>query len=369
MSPSLHHLLTSLRLIDWRSHRRWTGDIARRTLFFGANGSGKTNILDAVSTLFNAKIPSEYPIASCVSDNATQALVTGDMAVDERILRCHGTVEPDKKAIRMSINGSAVTRPEYLRQIACRAIRFDPIELNTLYLDPGLRRHLLDTTVSLAYPAFTSLQSEYTRALRSRNIFLKDIKDGKRRADDLSAWDAAFVSRAVTYYERRLDCVRYIQEHLQSIESLLGRYRLTCEYMTRIDTNRIGESIFAYLADHREKDIVTGCTHIGPHLDDLHLSVQTTRGAIPAVDYLSRGECKLLFLGLKYAQIDYVEERTGSETIILLDDIGSELDDGYTRLVLDRCGDRQTLATTQTVRDGVSPWDGFERREIRRDGE
>ncbi len=364
MSPSPRHILASLRLIDWRIHRRWSGDIAPRTLFFGVNGSGKTNILDAVSTLLNAKIPSEYPIASCISDGAAQALITGDIAVDECILRCHGTVDPDQKNIRMSINSSTVTRTEYLRQIACRAIRFDPIELNTLYLDPGLRRYFLDTSVSLARPTFARVQSEYVRALRSRNIFLKDIKDGKRKVSDLSVWDTAFVSRAVAYYEHRLDCVRYMQEHLPDIESLLGRYTLACEYATRIDTDRIGESLLAYLTDHREKDIITGYTHIGPHLDDLRLGVQTARGIVPVVDYLSRGECKLLFLGLKYAQIAYVEERTGAETIILLDDIGSELDDSYTRLVLDRCGDRQTLATTQTIRDGSSPWDGFEKIEV-----
>ena len=353
--------LTFIRLVDWRSHARWSGTLARRTILHGTNGSGKTNILDAISTLLNAEISGGHTVPSCIRDSATQSLITGDITLDERVLRCHTTIDPASRGVRTTLNGTPLTRPKYLEELPCRAIRFDPIEINALYLEPGLRRDFLDTTVGLAFPAFARVRADYTRALRHRNAYLKDIKDGRRPLADIAAWDTAFVTSAVRYYEMRMRYVAYIEERVESIASLLGRYELVFEYTTKVNRADVEGSIRTYLDTNRDRDVILGHTHIGPHVDDIKISVRTPSGLHPAVEYLSRGECKMLFLGLKMLQIGYVEIYTGTNTLLLLDDLGSELDDDHTARILDRCGDRQTIATIQTIPDYLASWRDFER--------
>jgi len=85
------------------------------------------------------------------------------------------------------------------------------------------------------------------------------------------------------YRKKLLD---FIQAHLTSVEKLLEeKYSLTFKYTTKIDFERIESSMLQYLRENRERDIITGHTYIGPHLDDFQCVIS---GDIPSSDYLSR---------------------------------------------------------------------------------
>lgn len=160
------------------------------------------------------------------------------------------------------------------------------MEINILYLGPGLRRDFLDEAILIAHPEFAKIKREYNLALKNRNSLLKQIREGIATRETLNLWDSLFIERAKIYYMYRKKLIDFIQVHLSSVEKLLEeKYILTFQYMTKIDFERIELSMLQYLRENRERDIITGHTYIGPHLDDFQCVIS---GDIQSSDYLSR---------------------------------------------------------------------------------
>ena len=122
------------------------------------------------------------------------------------------------------------------------------MEMNILYLGPGLRRDFLDEATVLAYPEFTKIRREYGLALKNRNSLLKRIREGLDTKDSLDLWDSLFVERAKSYYLYRRKCIDFVRENLVSIETLLEqKYHLSFAYTTKVDFENIESSLLTYL--------------------------------------------------------------------------------------------------------------------------
>lgn len=145
----------------------------------------------------------------------------------------------------------------------------------------------------------------------------------------------------------RKQLIDFIQHDVSSIEILLEeKYRLVFRYATKVDFHDIETSMRTYLRDNKERDIITGHTYIGPHLDDFHYTISED---IPTNEYLSRGENKTILIGLKFILIEYIEKSSQKETILLLDDLFSELDHEHIASILKSSGDRQLFITAQNI--------------------
>lgn len=131
---------------------------------------------------------------------------------------------------------------------------------------------------------------------------------------------------------------------------LEGKYSITFEYITKVDFADVSGSIRGYLREKRERDIITGHTYIGPHLDDFIFQVHMEDDQTFSTDeYLSRGENKTILLGLKFLEIDFIEAVSEKKTVLLLDDLFSELDSEHIDYILQGIGDRQTFITSQNM--------------------
>lgn len=165
--------------------------------------------------------------------------------------------------------------------------------------------------------------------------------------DTLDLWDSLFIERARTYYLYRKKLIDFIQKYISSIEALLeGRYILSFVYATKVDFENIESSMLRYLRENRERDVITGHTYIGPHLDDFRCIITND---ILSNEYLSRGENKTILIGLKFILIEFIEQSSKKETILLLDDLFSELDHEHIQSVLTHAGSRQLFITTQNI--------------------
>lgn len=102
-----------------------------------------------------------------------------------------------------------------------RAVLFSPMEMNILYLGPGLRRDFLDEALLLAYPEFQKIKQAYLLALKNRNSLLKQIREGTSPQDTLDLWDTLFIERAKMYYEYRKKLIDFIESHIDNIHFLL----------------------------------------------------------------------------------------------------------------------------------------------------
>lgn len=233
------------------------------------------------------------------------------------------------------------------------------MEMNILYLWPGLRRDFLDEALLLAYPEFSRIKREYGLALKNRNSLLKQIREWTGDRNTLDLWDSLFVERAKPYYEYRKKLIDFIESYITSIEALLeDTYKLWFIYTSKVDFQNVESSLLKYLLEHRDRDIITGHTYIGPHLDDFSCVIS---GDIVSSHYLSRGENKTILIGLKFILINFIEQMSQKETILLLDDLFSELDHGHIESILKNAWNRQLFITTQNTPTFLldKPWFSF----------
>lgn len=221
------------------------------------------------------------------------------------------------------------------------------MEMNILYLGPTLRRDFLDEAILLAYPEFSKVKREYLLSLKNRNSLLKQIREWTSSRDTLSLWDTLFASQAKAYYIYRKKLIDFIDRETPTVHALLEwKYTLTFRYTTKVSFDDIESSILKYLEDNRERDIITGHTYIGPHLDDFQCLVSDDT---PSYSYLSRWENKTILIGLKFILIAFIEQSSQKETILLLDDLFSELDSEHIESILEKAWNRQLFITTQNI--------------------
>jgi recombinational DNA repair ATPase RecF len=125
--------------------------------------------------------------------------------------------------------------------------------------------------------------------MRQRNALLKSIRDGEAKREDLDYWDQSFAEKANIYGLYRKRWYHFIHENISRISLFLDRYTIRCLYESKyLHEEDPEEYIFAYLMENRERDIITGHTHIGPHLDDFSFRVSLETPRHPEWDEGSR---------------------------------------------------------------------------------
>lgn len=224
--------------------------------------------------------------------------------------------------------------------------------MNLLYFAPSLRRDYLDGILMRSYAQFAQVKRDYETTMRQRNALLKSIRENKARSQDLDFWDDAFARVANTYGIYRERIRDFIVESTWGIDPLYTSYVPRFVYTSSwIDQGDREAYIQSYLHENRERDILTGHTHIGPHRDDWWYMVHT-RGSesdttYRAEGFLSRWEMKMLLLWLKVLECRFLEKHSQKKIIFLIDDIFAELDDRHSEVFLDFLIPYQMILTSQ----------------------
>jgi DNA replication and repair protein RecF len=166
------------------------------------------------------------------------------------------------------IQGTKVSSIKYRSELPYRTVFLSPFDMNLLYFAPSLRRDYIDSILSRTYAQFPQVRREYERIMRQRNALLKKIREGEAKKDDLDFWDKKFSEVASQYREYRMSYVDFVQDHFHIIQNFLPKYTLSFRYSSKIFSKSPLDEILAYLSLNRDRDILSGHTHIGPHLDD-----------------------------------------------------------------------------------------------------
>lgn len=197
---------------------------------------------------------------------------TDDLAKSYRLLR-------DDKREFYAIQGTKTTKPKYMNALPWRTVYISPFDMNLLYFAPAMRRDAMDLVLARVYEQFSGVRRDYELAMRQRNALLKKVRDGEADKADLSFWDTKFAEYAETYGLYRAKYARYIEDSLVRFPSFFSRYPLQFHYESGIDRDGYdasvtdSEIIRDYLAKNRDRDILTGHTHIGPHRADWGFAV------------------------------------------------------------------------------------------------
>lgn len=245
--------------------------------------------------------------------------------------------------------------------------------MNLLYFAPSIRRDYIDSILTRTFGQFSTIKREYEGVMRQRNALLKRIRDGESKKEDLEYWNKSFAEKAYLYMLYRKKWQSFVIDNLPRLSLFLEWYTLKHLYESKIpDQEDTEEYIQAYLSENYDRDIITGHTHIGPHLDDFsfHIIVPKISPKEKSTDeewqishdaslYLSRGENKMLLLGLKQLEILFIKKYLNVPVILLFDDLFAELDMNHAEKIIEKFDADQIILTTQRDIPKNEKWQSF----------
>lgn len=361
--------VTHLSLADFRSYARVEVPLDPGvTAFVGANGQGKTNLVEAVgylATLGSHRVSSDAPL---VRMGAERAVIRAAVTQGERSQLVELELNPGR-ANRARINRSSQVRPRDVLGIV-RTVLFAPEDLALVKGDPGERRRFLDELVTARSPRMAGVRSDYERVLKQRNTLLKSAAMARRhggRSMDLSTldvWDQHLGRVGAELLAQRLDLIATMQPLTDKAYADVapGGGPVTLEYRSSMgaevgaaagaDPARTREELYgqliAALAEVRKQEIERGVTLVGPHRDDLVLGLR----GMPAKGYASHGESWSYALALRLASYDLLRSE-GNEPVLVLDDVFAELDARRRERLAELVAPGEQVLVTAAVDDDV----------------
>ena len=342
-----------LTVADFRSYHslEWRPE-ASVNILVGPNGAGKTNLLEAVGYLSRLRSFRSAPDEALVAENATSAVVRGQ--VGNNVIE----VELGRRGGRRArVDGKAIARTSDLLTVV-RIVTFVPEDLEVVKGGPQGRRELLDEVAEQIWPAAALDQAEYDRALRQRNVFLKQ---GDRDLVTLEVWDARLAQAAGRLMARRARAAVALLETLPSVyaqiagsETDLG-FNYESDWGGTLDPatppGEWSSALLEALVRRRRSDYELRITGTGPHRDDPGLRLEGRNARHQA----SQGEQRTLALALRLAIHRAIAEQTDRSPILLLDDVYSELDPSRSKALTDALPVAQTLITTTRLEEVPVP--------------
>lgn len=326
----------SLSLTDLRSYKQVDCTLQRGvTTFVGRNGQGKTNLVEAIgylATLGSHRVATDAPL---VRTGATQGIIRCEVVNDERVIMIELAINPGA-ANKARINRSPVPKVRDVLGLL-RTVLFAPEDLALVKGDPSERRRFLDDLLVQRTPRLAGTRSDYERTLKQRNALLKSSSIARRSASTemlrtLEVWDeqlAAFGSELVAARISLLDDLINLGREKYSFisgddETLFGmKYvsALGVDTPLLLDRESWKLAILDAIRNKRKEELDRGLTLIGPHRDDILL----TLGQMPAKGYASHGESWSIALALRLASFDLLRS-DGVDPVLILDDVFAELD-------------------------------------------
>ena len=334
--------LASLSLVDFRNIAEANVRFheAGTTVVIGPNGSGKTNLLEAIGYLATLRSFRGVPREAMVRRGSASAVIRSESWTGPRAM----TIEAELMAVggrsRTLVNKQSVRRRTQLHE-ALRCTIFSPQDIGIVRGGPSDRRDFLDEALLVLDPKMAAAADEVERILRQRAALLRDAQR-QRGADvqsSLDVWDQRLDEAGTRLADARDDLVEQVAPLTAAhYDRLAGRSSRTSVRYCRSWSGRLGDA----LAAHRSEDLARGLTSVGPHRDDVELLVD----GLPARTQTSQGEQRSLALALRLAAHQLATERLGEPPVLLLDDVFSELDEERRRALMDGLRIGQALVTT-----------------------
>ena len=350
------------------------------TTLVGPNGQGKTNLVEAVgylATLSSHRVATDQPL---VRFGAERAVIRGVVVREGRETLIELELNPGR-ANRARLNRSPMPRPREILG-TLRSVLFAPEDLALVKGDPSGRRAFLDDLLVQRQPRWAGVRSDYDKVLKQRSALLSPPRrcsaaaaadragHGLRRAGGGRPRLRPAHPRRVGQPARRfgsqllhgrLRLLADLRPHLSeayaavsagpSAARVVYRSSLRDEAAGRLagdevpDVDVLEKELLATMAEVRDQEVERGVCLVGPHRDDLHL----TLGELPAKGYASHGESWSFALGLKLAAYQLLRSDLGEDPVLVLDDVFAELDTGRRERLAELVEDCEQVLITAAV--------------------
>jgi DNA replication and repair protein RecF len=372
--------LTHISLTDFRNFARLDMEVpAGPVLLVGANGQGKTSLVEAI--YFLATFTSFHALHDRELVNFLAA--RKNLAVGRIEARFDRDGEDHRLEVRIiqetnGINGSSRLRKEVLFDGLKKkvgevvgefiAVLFLPQMVEVIEGAPEERRRFINLAMTQVIPGIRDVLNDYTQALSNRNALLKQIQEFGGDPHQLDYWDEILASKGSELIFNRIHAIKELErfaarnhQELTRGEAVLrlsyqpaydplpeipGQFSLPLDAAvdrSGIALEGIRHGFVERLESQRGTDIMRGMTTLGPHRDEMRF----LENGIDLGTYGSRGQVRTAMLSLKMAEATWMEQKTGHTPVLLLDEALAELDPNRRLDLLNRlANNRQTLLTT-----------------------
>lgn len=316
--------ISKLILQNFRSYPKRESDLAPKTVIIGNNGSGKTNIVEAIYLLATGKSFRADLDLEMITYEEKWCVVSGEISGGDelKIVINDGEIRGAKK--RFEVNGVGRRSMDFVGKL--RAVLFAPQDLELITGSPGKRRRYLDFVISQIDREYRRCLVSYEKGLRQRNKLLDMIREGRAQRSQLYFWDRLLIKNGEYITLKRGEYL--IAASTSPSVPLLNQER-EVGINVFYDKSVISE---ARLKQYEHEEVMAATTLVGPHRDDFVVtqilnpksqilnSVQNIKRDVSK--FGSRGEQRMAVWWLKQCEISYL----GGSPVLLLDDIFSELD-------------------------------------------
>ncbi len=342
----------SLILEQFRNYGSQTVEFSESDiqLFVGTNGSGKTNVLEAVSLLSITKSCRGKEEQDMVQWEKGHYRITGRIRSDsgeESTMELVSEIAPRRRKA-FFINDVRAPLSSYVGTLP--TVAFMPEDLLLFSGTPGERRRFLDQLLSQISPVYFADLSAYQKIVQQRNALLKRIANREEKSEVLDIWDYELVERASTITLMRLELIGTLNltllEEIRALGESWNSAEIRYERKTQAcDLPTLKKEMIEILRSNRERDIILQSTTSGPHREDW----QVYRDGRSIPSFASRGQERVAVLALLLLEVSYLELRRNEKPVILLDDAFSELDDAHQGALLDAFKGYQVLMTSTRI--------------------
>lgn len=344
-------ILKKIELSDFRNIENLSMTPGEKVnIICGENAQGKTNLMEALWLFTGAKSFRQTKDAEFIRFGAKRAKLCSEFYSEHRDQTAEIVFSPNKS---MKKNGIDIkSSQEYAGTIG--GVVFSPSHMNLFRDGPKERRKLADTSLCQLYPKYISVLSDYNKVLLQRNTVLKDAKYHSSLLDMLEVYDEQLARLGGSIIRTRVNYCESLNKKAAEIYKGMsaGREEFFAEYKTTVlDESEHAESsmstadwaqkFYDALVKTRNYDFEHGSTSVGPHRDD----IEVTLDKMPVRSFGSQGQQRSCILSLKLGEAKLLGEAMGEPPLILLDDVMSELDSIRRDYILNSIGESQIFLT------------------------
>lgn len=286
-------------------------------IVLGPNASGKTSLLEALMVALDGK---SYKARDIELVQISEPWGRIDVAADDHDRVVKLVRAGDAATKEFVIDGAEQKRLSAQKKLPI--VLFEPNHLSLFHGSPEGRRTYLDEILARSSPLYATTLRHYKRALAQRNALLKSPR--RPSSEQLFVWNLRLSELGGQLATERM---RLISAYNERISGLYGEIAgketvVTLEYVTPLDHAQYESHLLSALEQSVARDYERGYTSFGPHREDMQASINNAAASMAA----SRGEIRTLVLALKMLEADIVEQATGKQPVLFLDDVFSELD-------------------------------------------
>jgi DNA replication and repair protein RecF len=335
--------LVSLTLRNYRNYARLELELGPHlNVFLGQNAQGKTNLLESVAILALSSSPRARREADLIGPLASEALVEAVVEANGRSIELSLRVSQEAERTAKTIRVDGVPRRAVDLPGEVQATLFWPEDLSLVKGAPEHRRRFLNEMLVQVVKGYGRTLARYRRVLDQRNHLLKRIASGQEGRDSLAVWDEELASLGAALLAARREAVGELAPLAAANHAAIADGEVLA-----IAYAGAPEDLSVALSQSLEDDLRRGTTSVGPHRDDLEITIQGR----DARAFASQGQQRTAVVSLKLGESDLIEARSGERPILLLDDVLSELDPSRRVALLARVGEAGQVIVTSVEAD------------------